>query len=81
MVNSRVLISTAFAIMLVLMVTLIAAGLGRLSVINANLQEIVVQYDVKSALVLEMRNAARERAMILHRLVLTADPFERDEML
>ncbi len=79
--NSRRLTSTAFTIMLVLMVALVAVGLSSLYVINQSLRKVVMEHDVKMNLVWDMRHSARERAIILHRLVLSQDPFEQDELV
>lgn len=79
--NSRKLTSSAFTIMLVLMVAVIAVGLSRLYLIEQSLRKVIMEHDVKMDLVWDMRHSARERAMILHRLVLTQDPFEQDELV
>ncbi|HEY6093900.1 MAG TPA: EAL domain-containing protein [Gallionellaceae bacterium] len=79
--NSRRLTSSAFTIMLILMVAVIAVGLSRLYVINQSLRKVIMEHDVKMDLVWDMRHSARERAMILHRLVLSHDPFEQDELV
>ncbi len=79
--NSRRLTSTAFSIMLVLMIAVVAVGLSRLYVIEQSLRKVILEHDVKMDLVWDMRHAARERAMILHRLVPSQDPFEQDELI
>ena len=81
MVNSRFLISSAFAFMLVLMVALLGVSLVRLHNINDDLNTIAYQHDIKLDQILTMRDAARERAMLLHRLVVENDPFEKDSLV
>lgn len=67
--------------MLVLMLALFAVSLNSLYVINQSLHRVVLEHDVKMDLVWNMRHSARERAMILHRLVMSEDPFEQDELV
>jgi diguanylate cyclase (GGDEF)-like protein/PAS domain S-box-containing protein len=79
--NSRRLTSSAFGIMLALMVSLVAVGLSSLNAINQSLRKVVMEHDVKMNLVWDMRHSARERAIILHRLVMSDDPFVQDELI
>lgn len=79
-INSRRLTSTAFGVMLALMTSLFAVSLNSLYVINQSLRRVVLEHDVKMDLVWDMRHAARERALLLHRLVMSEDPFEQDEL-
>ena len=79
--SSKYLTSAGFALLLVLMLALMATAITRLNAIDQNLKTIVTLHNHKMGLVWEMRHAGRERAMILHLLVTTLDPFRRDELI
>ena len=61
-----------------MLVALAVIGLTRMSAIQARMDSIVNQQNVKTELVVTMHNAARERSIALHRMALMADPFDRD---
>ncbi|MBZ0093787.1 MAG: EAL domain-containing protein [Sulfuricella sp.] len=79
--NSKTLILAGFGLVLLLMVGLTAVGLTRIMAVNGKMEELRRVNSAKTALVSDMRAAARDRAISLHRLALLTDPFEWDEEL
>lgn len=68
-----------FATILLLMLFLTAVGLVQLEASQSRLESIVNTNLAKVTLSTRMHTAARERTVILQRLTLLQDPFERDE--
>ena len=77
--NTKYLLALGFTLVLLLMAALVAIGLIHAKTLNQRMGVIVNQYSVKTDVVAAMRNVARERSLLLHRMALTTDPFERDE--
>lgn len=73
-------LNLAFAIQLGLIVLLIAISLVALNTISSHVQRIVMDSNVKVRLASVMLHSARERNLLLFRMVLIEDPFERDEL-
>ena len=76
--HTKFTISLGFILILSMLVALAVIGLTRMSAIQARMDSIVNQQNVKTELVVTMHNAARERSITLHRMALMADPFDRD---
>jgi diguanylate cyclase (GGDEF)-like protein/PAS domain S-box-containing protein len=70
----------AFSFLLSIMILLISVGMISLDEINNQLKSIASNNLVKVSLASDMLHAARERSILLHRMVLLDDPFERDEL-
>ena len=70
-----------FALIWLLMAGLVLAGLHDLQANNQRMEKIVREHNVKIALVLDLRSINRERALTVHKMLLTQDPFERDELM
>ena len=68
-----------FGAMLALMVFITSVGLWGMEKIQSRAEAIVSDRMAKMQLVVQMRAAARERTVILQRMILLADPFERDD--
>lgn len=79
--NSKTLILAGFSLVLLLMVGLTVIGLTRIMAVNGKMEEIRRVNSAKTSLISDMRAAARDRAISLHRLALLTDPFEWDEEL
>lgn len=77
---SRRKIAAGFAVLLLLGAALIGVGFSRISAIADQLRVIVDQHTAKTDQVIDMRNAARERMVLLNAMANTADAFERDDM-
>lgn len=72
------LLSLAFAFVLLLMAAIGSVGLYSLNLIDNHLgliSEVLLQ---KYTLMMDMRQAARERSLSLHRMIMLDDPFEQD---
>jgi len=72
-------LGAGFTVPLLLIVLLIIVGLNSMEKIQAHMKNIVEDNNVKTTLVTEMRYAARERTIILYRVIMLTDPFEKDE--
>ena len=68
-----------FASMLALMGLLAYTGLRQIEVAQTQLDTIVNDHMVKIELATSMHTAARERTLILQRIILSNDPFARDQ--
>jgi PAS domain-containing protein len=79
--HSKYLIAIGFALVLALMISLTAIGLTRMAAIHQRMEVIVNEQNVKTDLVALMRHAARERTIVLHRMAVMTDAFERDDEL
>ncbi|ACL71138.1 signal transduction protein containing a membrane domain an EAL and a GGDEF domain [Thioalkalivibrio sulfidiphilus HL-EbGr7] len=76
--RSRSTILVGFGIVLCLMAIMIVLGLSRMAHVQDRLERIVHEHNVKTELLGNMRNAARERSVTLLRLAITTDPFDLD---
>jgi len=61
------------------MLVLIIIGLDRMKVMQANLDSITSQHNVKTALMEKMREGIFNRQISLRNMMLSPDPFDRDE--
>jgi signal transduction histidine kinase/CheY-like chemotaxis protein/HPt (histidine-containing phosphotransfer) domain-containing protein len=68
-----------FGAMLALMVFITSVGLWGMEKIQNRTDTIVSDRMAKMQLVIQMRAAARDRTVLLERMILLDDPFERDE--
>lgn len=71
----------AFALIWLLMAGLGLIGLYALQANNQRMEKIVREHNVKIALVMDLRSINRERALIVHKMILSHDPFERDALM
>ncbi len=76
--NTTLLLILGFAVTAVLFAFLVTMGLVYTSKTQARINTIVESHNVKTRLVTEMHDAARERSMTLHTMLNTPDPFDRD---
>jgi len=74
------LLSFGFIIAIALVVAVIAIGLSRMKDVTHTIERVVNEHNVQANLLRMMRNTSRERSLILQSMVMTQDPFERDEM-
>jgi diguanylate cyclase (GGDEF)-like protein len=72
-------LSVGFALVLLLMLGLTVVALMRMAAINAQVDRIAKINNVKTELAHEMKNALRDRAIIMHSISLLTDPFEQNE--
>ena len=73
------LLSLAFTFVLALLVGIGLYGMYSLKVIDQHLGLITDQLMKKHTLTMTMRQAARERSLNMHRMILMDDPFDRDD--
>ena len=62
-----------FVIIIVFMVLIAVVGLSRMLIISDDIDHIVLSHNVKSELVKQMRNSARERSILLHSMAVEND--------
>ncbi|NOT17993.1 MAG: response regulator [Sulfuriferula sp.] len=79
--NLKLSLTVAFSVMLTLLLTLTLTGLAQMRAINAQLETIVSVNNYKTELITIMRDALRDRALILHSLVLNTQPFNQNDEL
>lgn len=72
-------VGAGFALALALIVSLTVLGVSQLAETNADLEAIVHENSVKSRLASQMRDILRDRAISMLSIVVTNDPFDRDE--
>src|SRR3989344_7838287 len=72
-------LGAGFALILLLMLALGAIGLGRLTEVNQRMEQIVNENNVKVEQAHIMKDALRERSVIMHTISLLSDPFEQNE--
>lgn len=77
--RSRTIIALGFGAVLVLIAALTFSALQVLDTSSHRLEMVVNTNNIKSELVVRMRNAARERTLGLHRMLLLDDPFKLDD--
>lgn len=73
-------IVVGLTVIMLLFVVLALASIWRLQALEGRLESVVHMNADNTALVIRMRQIARERAIVLHKMVATSDPFERDEL-
>ncbi len=72
-------VGAGFALALLLIVALTVLGVRQLAETNANLEAIVHENSVKSRLASQMRDILRDRAISMLSIVVTSDPFDKDQ--
>ena len=77
--NKKYRLPLGFAIPLIMMIALVFVGLDNMASIQSRLKEIVEVHDQKTAIITKMRFFARERTIVLYRIITLTDPFERDD--
>ncbi len=79
--GSARLLVLAFALIWMLMAGLGFVGLYALQANNQRMEKIVLEHNVKTALVLSLRSINRDRALTVHKMILARDPFDRDDLM
>lgn len=79
--GSALFLFAAFALIWLLMAGLGWIGLYALQANNQRMEKIVREHNVKIALVLDLRSINRERVLTVHKMILSDDPFERDDLM
>ena len=76
--SSRV-ITTGFALMLLLLLLITATGIRNMAAINDRMDKIVSGHNVKTNQIATLRTIARERSLLIYHMLLDRDPFVVDE--
>ncbi|MHB1143992.1 MAG: ATP-binding protein [Thiobacillus sp.] len=69
-----------FAAALLLMLAVIGLGATQMAHLNAELEHVVSVNNVKTRLASLMRDTLRDRAMLMHAIVVSIDPWEKDAL-
>ncbi|MFA5170032.1 MAG: ATP-binding protein [Sulfuriferula sp.] len=80
-INLKLSLILSFGLMLALLLALTLIGLAKMRAINEQLVAIVSVNNYKTELITIMRDALRDRALILHSLTLNTKPFEQNDEL
>ncbi|WP_323696683.1 diguanylate cyclase domain-containing protein [Thiorhodovibrio litoralis] len=68
-------------ILFLLLFVEVALSLSQMHKMQERLAQVVEEYSARGALAQEMHQSSRERAILLHAMISTDDPFERDDLL
>ena len=79
-IKTKSLLVIAFAFLLLIMLLLIIISIYGMHSIHGRLDNIAQENIKKVQLTSEMLHSARERSILLHRMVMLDDPFERDDL-
>ncbi len=71
-------VGLGFTAALLLMLAVIGLGVTQMARLNAELERVVSVNNVKTRLASQMRDALRDRAMVMHNIVVSIDPWEKD---
>ena len=74
-------VGVGFVLVLLMMIASTAVGLLRLADANQRMRQIVDQANVSNELVYRMKDALRERAILMHSISLLKDRFDQEELL
>lgn len=74
-----IVVGTGFALMLVLLTSLVFVSLARLAAVNQDLEDIVSVNMMKRELAFRMNLALHDRLVSMHSLTVMTDPFDRIE--
>ena len=69
-----------FTVSLLLMLAVIGMGVTQMAQLNTELENVVSKNNVKTRLASQMRDAIRDRQMLMHNIVVTNDPWEKDTL-
>ncbi len=73
-------VGIGFAVSLLLLLAVIGLGVTQMARLNAELENVVSVNNVKSRLASRMRDTLRDRAVLMHNIVVSIDPWEKDEL-
>jgi len=73
-------IGIGFAISLLLLLAVIGLGVTQMAQINNEMETVVSVNNVKTRLASRMRDTLRDRAVLMHNIVVSIDPWEKDEL-
>jgi PAS domain S-box-containing protein len=73
-------VGLGFTVALLLMLAVIGLGVTQMSHLNAELANVVSVNNVKTRLASHMRDSLRDRQMLMHNIVVSIDPWEKDAL-
>ena len=73
-------VGLGFTAALLLMLAVIGLGVTQMAYLNAELENVVSVNNVKTRLASHMRDSLRDRAMLMHNIVVSIDPWEKDAL-
>jgi PAS domain S-box-containing protein len=73
-------VGLGFAVSLLLMLGVIGLGVTQMAELNRKLETVVSVNNAKSRLASRMRDTLRDRAVLMHNIVVSIDPWEKDEL-
>ena len=69
-----------FAVAMLLLLGVIVMAVNQMAEINKQLERVVAVNNVKTSLASRMRDTLRDRAIIMHHIVVSIDPWEKDQL-
>ena len=73
-------VGLGFTAALLLMLAVIGLGVTQMAQLNAELERVVSVNNVKTRLASRMRDTLRDRAVLMHNIVVSIDPWEKDAL-
>ncbi|MHB1214604.1 MAG: ATP-binding protein [Thiobacillus sp.] len=73
-------VGIGFSAAMLLMVAVIGLGVTQMAHLNAELERVVSVNNVKTRLASQMRDTLRDRAVLMHNIVVSIDPWEKDAL-
>lgn len=73
-------VGLGFAAALLLLLGVIALAVSQMAAVNHQLEKVVAVNNVKTRLATRMRDTLRDRAILMHDIVVSIDPWEKDAM-
>jgi hypothetical protein len=73
-------VGLGFTAALLLMLAVIGLGVTQMAYLNGELANVVSVNNVKTRLASHMRDTLRDRAMLMHNIVVSIDPWEKDAL-
>ncbi|MHB1353758.1 MAG: response regulator [Thiobacillus sp.] len=73
-------VGLGFTAALLLMLAVIGLGVTQMAQLNAEIERVVSVNNVKTRLASQMRDTLRDRAVVMHNIVVSIDPWEKDAL-
>ncbi len=73
-------VGLGFTAALAMMLAVIGLGVSQMAELNTELDKVVTVTNVKTRLASRMRDTLRDRAVLMHNIVVTDDPWEKDAL-
>ncbi len=77
--NSKFVIVAGFGLALLLMLAITVVGLTRMHFIKQSMESITADQNIKIELITNLRTVARERILLMHKMLLMKDAFDLDD--